>query len=56
MHKYADWELFGMFICEAVEKNMDEIEVFINSWSHGDWDDLDRDWPEWVEFIGRQGK
>lgn len=56
MHKYEDWELFGRFICKATEEYMDELHVFINSWSHGDWDALDKEWPEWVQFVKEKGK
>ena len=50
-HKYANWELFGKFVCHAVDTYIVQIEEFIRVWSYGGWAELDRDWPEWVEFV-----
>lgn len=51
-HKYEDWELFGKFVCRYHEICEDgELSEFVRCWSFGEWDALDKEWPEWSKFV-----
>jgi hypothetical protein len=41
-HPYEDWRKAINFAIET-----DEPQAFLKCWNHGEWDVLDRDWPEW---------
>lgn len=50
--RYASWELFGKFVCQYHELCKDgELSTFVVLWKHGDWECLDKDWPEWSKFV-----
>lgn len=53
-HRYESWELFGRFLIKHYASLGAEIDGFIYHWDMGDWDILDRDWPEWSQFVANQ--
>lgn len=30
-----------------------EVQSFLSAWTHGEWDVLDREWPEWKVFLDK---
>lgn len=47
---YPDWRLFGLFVTQNVS-DPEIQQSFIPNWNEGNWDRLDRDWPEWAKFV-----
>lgn len=52
-HKYENWELFGKFVCHAVDNYIDQIDEFIRVWSYGGWSEIENEWPEFVDFAAK---
>lgn len=52
MHRYENWELFGKFVCRYRELcNDGELGEFVKVWKYGKWDVIDKEWPEFGEFV-----
>lgn len=39
----------------SIEYAGTEQREFLKSWNEGDWEQLQRDWPEWVKFMSARG-
>lgn len=52
-HPYENTDLYVRFLAE--NGNDTEIWSFITYWTYGDWDDLDKNWPEWKKFVEKNG-
>lgn len=53
-HPYENWELFGSFVIDATEKyDIDDHDLvtFTRIWREGCWQELDKEWPEWVDYV-----
>lgn len=47
-HRYEDWNKMLQFLLDHPDE---DTFIFLKTWAHGEWDVLDRDWPEWKAFI-----
>lgn len=48
-HKYEDFNLALNFALDVADEGID----FLRVWREGGWSTLDREWPEWGEYVDR---